>query len=104
MFRRTAILTLALVAFAVASAHAAHFRGKSVDGRWFSGDLHHPDFGTYRNVDVRFDGDHVMIGIPGGGQLNCHLEDEAILDAHEIPCQDYRRGIVWTLSVDGLGR
>lgn len=103
MARRT-MYTMVLIALLASSAAAAQFRGHSVDGRWLSGDLSHPDFGTFRNVSVRFQDDRVMIQFPGGGQLNCHLEEEVIVDPHEIPCRDYRRGIVWNLSVDGLGR
>jgi hypothetical protein len=101
-----AACSLALLAIHVAppDAAAAHFRGRSVDGHWYGGDLSHPDFGTVRNVQVRFDGDRVLIGLPGGGQLTCHLEDEEITDPDEIPCHDYRRGIVWLLDVHGLAR
>jgi hypothetical protein len=99
------LAAIALVAaLAPSPADAAHYRGRSVDGHWYSGDLSHPDFGTIRNVQARFEGDRVLIGIPGGGQLNCHLEDEEITDPDEIPCMDYRRGVVWLLDVHGLAR
>lgn len=104
MPRRLALVVTTIAILAASSAVAASYRGKNVDGHWFSGDISHPDVGSFRNVAVRFEGDRVMIQFPGGGQINAHLDDDQIADPHEIPCRDYRRGIVWDLSVHGLGR
>lgn len=104
MPRRVALAVSTALILVASSAAAASFRGKSVDGHWYAGDISHPDIGTFRNVAVRFEGDRVMIQFAGGGQINAHLDDEQISDPHEIPCRDYRRGIVWELSVHGLGR
>lgn len=99
------VLLVALAGMGAASfATAAHYRGKNVDGTWYTGDISHPDFGTLRNVSVRFEGERVMVQFSGGGQINAHLDDEEISDPHEIPARDHRRGIVWTLSVRDLGR
>lgn len=102
LHRLVASLLLAAVLVAGA-AHAAVYRGRRVDGRWYEGRIVSTTFGAY-DCQVRFDGDRALVRLPGSGlQINGFLEDEVITDPHDIAVEDPRRGVWWTLSVHNLG-
>lgn len=96
------VLALAGVLLAT-SGWAAIYKGRRVDGRWFEGRAISTTFGAY-DCQVRFDGDRALIRLPAAGtQVVGFLEEETILDPHDITVYDPRRGIYWTLSVFNLG-
>jgi hypothetical protein len=100
---RVAVLVLAGVLCA-ASAIAATYKGRRVDGRWFEGRATSTTYGSY-TCQVRFDEDHAMVKLASQGmQIEMFLEDEVISDPHDITAYDPRRGVYWTLSVQNLGQ
>ena len=84
-------------------APAASYRGRIVDGHAYPGRIQHPDYGAY-DVTVEFDDDRVQLRFMQGGRMIVHLEDPVIDDPGDIPVLDHRRGVTWSLRVDGLGR
>jgi hypothetical protein len=94
-------LALAL-AFSAAPAGAATYQGRSVDGHRYHGDIVNHDYGAYRNVEVRFQGEKAYIYFAAGGRLVLFLEDEEIQNPHSIPARDPRRGITWEIDVMNL--
>jgi hypothetical protein len=96
------VLGLALGLLLAARAEGAMFHDRNVDGRHYLATVTNGDFGSYEGVDVRFQGDHAYVHLPGGGRLVLILESDEIEDPHEIPAHDPRRGITWILDVKDL--
>jgi len=81
-----------------ATAPAATFHGRNVDGRWYDGKATSTTYGAF-NCQLRFNGDRVFIRPLGSGiQIVGVLDDEAIADPHEIVAHDPRRGVDWTID------
>ena len=96
------IAALAIAALTVA-AHAATFRGKSVDHRWYSGSAFNPYAGHYDDVRIKFSGEIAFVRFSSGTQLAMLLRDEVITDPTEIEADDVRRDLHWILQVRDLG-
>lgn len=99
--RWTILLALAGVLLA-GSAVAAVYKGRDVDGHWFEGRATNTTFGAY-DCEVKFNGDRALIRLRASGlQIVGMLEEEVILDPHDITVYDPLRGIYWTLSLHDL--
>ncbi len=94
---------LALAAALLAPpAAAATYQGQNVDGKWFGAKLVNSTFGAYE-THVKFQGDRVVYGDPSGASYYLGtLEDEEILDPHDVQVYDARRGVWWSVSVRNL--
>jgi hypothetical protein len=106
MSRSTRILAAMLATLAVglaATASAATYRGRSVDGRRYQGSVLNYDYGMIDGVEVKFHAEHAFVYLHGGGRLVLILQDEDITDPHRIPADDPQRGIVWEISLTDLG-
>ena len=102
MHSRRLLLLLALgLVGCPREADGATYRGRIVDGRNYQGRIANPDHGAY-DVTVEFDDDRVTMRFMQGGRIIGHLEDTVIDDPRRIPVLDHRRGITWSLRVDGL--
>lgn len=97
-------ITLLLLALAVAAgAAAATFKGRGIDERCYEGTATSTTYGRYE-CRIKFHGDRVFFRPEGSSlQIVGTLDDEAIVDAHEIVAHDPRRGVDWTLDVRDLG-
>lgn len=100
--QRLALMALFAIGLA-ASASAASYRGRPVDGHTYGGRIQHPDYGSYE-VKAEFHDDRVNLTFMMGGRMVAHLEDTEILDPEDIPIMDHRRGITWSLRIEGLDR
>jgi hypothetical protein len=100
---RSALVALVLVAALAVPAVGAVYRDHNVDGRRFRATLSNPDYGSYENSEVKFDGDHAYVHLQGGARLVLFLEEEEITDPHSIPAYDPRRGMTWEIDVKDLG-
>lgn len=85
-----------------ASASAASYRGRGVDGRRFHASVMNQDFGAYENVEVRFHDDKAFVTFASGGRLVLVLDDEEISDPHSIPGYDAFRGVTWEIDVKDM--
>lgn len=94
----------AVFACAAGPLHSASFEGRNIDGHWYAGTAANNTYGTYRNVQIEFNGERAYIKLRGGLQIVCILEEEAITDPHEIICYDPLRGVTWTLDVTDFVR
>ncbi len=100
-FRNAFLVALALMV--PAGAWAASYNGKSVDDRWYEGRAVSTTYGGYR-CQIKFHGDRVFFRLGGSGlQIVGVLDDEVIVDAHEVLVHDPKRGGDWTLDVYDLG-
>lgn len=97
-----AVLSLVGTFLQVTPATGAVYRNRNVDGKRYRATVSNFDYGTYENVEVRFQGDHAYLHFNAGGRVVLILEDEEILDPHEISAQDPRRGTTWVLDVKDL--
>lgn len=101
--RRLALAVLVACACAT-PAVAATYKDRSVDRVRYHARISNGDYGTYDNVEVKFHGDHADVYFPRGGRLVLLLEDEVIVDPHEIVAHDPLRGITWEVDVRDLER
>ena len=100
-----AVLFAALtIAALTVAAHAATYRGQSVDHRWYSGSAFNPYAGHYDDVRIKFSGETAFVRFGSGAQLAMTLRDEAIVDPTEIEADDVRRDLHWILRVRDLGK
>jgi hypothetical protein len=97
-----AALLFATAILPVSPAAGAVYRNRNVDGKRYRATVSNSDYGTHENVEVRFQGDHAYLHFGAGGRVVLILEDEEILDPHEVPAHDPRRGITWVLDVKDL--
>ncbi|HTR96479.1 MAG TPA: hypothetical protein VMH61_01120 [Candidatus Acidoferrales bacterium] len=104
MRRALLVAAVALAVFAGRAnrAGAATFHGQSVDGRWYDGKAVSTTFGAFR-CQLKFTDDRVYIrpaeiGITIVGVL----DDEVILDPHDIVAHDPKRGIDWSIDCFNL--
>jgi hypothetical protein len=99
--RRIVLLAFA-AALCAATAGAATYRGRLVDGKWFQGRIVNNTFGAY-DTYVKFSGDRVLYGSPSGAShFLGTLEEEEIADPRDIQVYDARRGIWWSVTVYNL--
>ena len=93
------LLLLVLAGMLVAgTAMSAVYKGRRVDGHWFKGRAINSTFGAYE-CEVKFDGDRGFVRVPSAGlQIVVFLDEEVILDPHDITAYDPRRGVYWTLN------
>ena len=85
------------------AALAATFNGRSVDGRWYDGRVVSTTYGAY-DCQVRFNGDRAFIRLTSAGiTVVGIMDEEAILDPHEIVVNDPKRGVNWSLDCFDLG-
>lgn len=106
MPRASAALSLTLFLVAVSSpapASAARFHGKSVDGPRFHGSIINHDFGSFDDLEFRFQGETAYVYFPTGGRMVLILEDEEIANPRAISAHDPRRGIMWEIDVIDMG-
>lgn len=96
------VLALAAGASFVAPASAADYGGRCVDGKYFNASAAASPYGTFEDVQVKFQGERVYIRFPHGLQIIAILEDERIDDPHEVIAQDDKRDLTWVLDVRGL--
>ena len=99
-----AIITLGIAALELvlpAALSAATFHGRPVDERWYEGRAVSTTYGAY-DCRIRFHGDQVFLKL-GGVQVVGELDDEVIVDAHEIVAHDSLRGVDWTIDCFNLG-
>ena len=103
--RAAAVLSaIAMIAALAAPLSAATFLGNPVDDVWFQGRCLCYTYGQF-DCQIRFHGDRAFIRIPSEGiQVVGVLEDEAILDPHDVFVNDPKRGVAWTLDVLDLTR
>lgn len=93
----------ALALLAVASPlGAASYQGHNVDSRRYHATVANSDYGTYENVEVKFQDDHAFVYFSRGGRLVLILREDEIVDPHEIIADDPLRGITWEIDVKDL--
>lgn len=99
---RLAFAALLLALLGVPPASAATFKGRSVDGHWYEGKAVSTTYGAY-DCKLQFHDNEVILDL-GGMQVVGVLEEEAILDPHEIVANDPKRGVDWTIDCFNLVR
>ena len=85
-----------------ASAFAATYRGRTIDGHRFSADILNDDFGALTGAEVKFSGWNVTVYLRGNSQLHLVLEDEDIADPRHVRAHDDTRGTDWEIDVRNL--
>jgi hypothetical protein len=95
------LASMIVLGLALASASplaAATYQGRPVDDVWYQGRCLCYTYGQF-DCQIRFHGDRAFIRIPTEGiQVVGVLEDEIILDAHDIVVNDPKRGVNWSLD------
>ncbi len=82
---------------------AATHDGRSVDDRWYEGQAVSTTYGAYK-CQMKFHGDRVFFRLTGTGlEIVGVLDDEEIVDEHDILVHDPKRGGDWTLDCYNLG-
>jgi hypothetical protein len=87
-----------------AALAAATFEGRPIDDIWYEGRAVSTTWGGYR-CSMKFHDDRVFMRLVDAGiDVVGVLDDEEILDSHEITVHDPKRGGDWTLDCFNLGR
>jgi hypothetical protein len=98
------LLPLALLMALAAPLAAATYHGRPVDDVWYQGRCLCYTYGQF-DCQIRFHGDRAFIRIPSEGiQVVGVLEDEAISDPHDVPVNDPKRGVNWSLDCLDMAR
>ena len=82
---------------------AAHFDGENIDGPQYPAFARSLNTGRYYSARVIFDRDRATVQFGTGTALALTLDNENIEDPEEVIGTD-RRGSLWALSIDGLGK
>ena len=83
---------------------AATLDGRSIDDTWYDGRAVSTTYGAY-HCQLKFHGDRVYIRLVDAGiEVVGVLDDEVIVDTHEIVVHDPKRGGDWTLDAYDIGR
>lgn len=103
---RMPIAAAAIAGLVVASmaipAHAATYRGRSVDGPRYSARIENADLGSVEQVEIKFSGSNATVFLRSGSQIYLELDDEEITDPRHIDARDHKRGVTWEISVRNL--
>ncbi len=97
---RTVLAALLLALVAASPAFAASYNGRSVDGRWYEGKAVSTTYGAY-DCRIQFHDNEVILDL-SGLQIVGVLEEEVIVDPHEIRANDPKRGVDWTIDCFNL--
>ncbi len=103
MLRAVVILALTGALVAALPAASAEYRGRNIDRHTWHCDASSNDFGVFRGLEVRFDGERAYLMFPRGGRIVLVLDDERITDPHAVTAYDHVRGVRWTLDLLDLG-
>ena len=103
MSRAVLLLALAAALVAAAPAAAAEYKGRNIDRRTWHCTASNNDYGTFRNLDVRFDGERAYLTFPNGVRIVLVLDEERIVDPHAVAAYDHKRGVRWELDLLDLG-
>ena len=103
---RTPFAAAAIAALIVASmpahAHAATYRGRSIDGPRYCARIENADLGSVEQVEIKFSGSHATVFLNSGSQIHLELDDEEISDPRHVDARDQRRGVTWEISIRNL--
>ncbi len=103
-FRSLSVAFLAAALTLPAAPRAATHDGRNVDGRWYEGRAVSTTFGSYA-CQIKFSGDRALIKLSEAGiQIVGMLDEEGILDPHDIVVNDPKRGVYWTLDCFDMNR
>ncbi len=102
MSRALVPLVLAAALLAAAPASAAEFRGRNIDRHTWHCTASTNDYGSFHDVEVRFDGERAYLTFDNGVRIVLVLDDERILDPHHVMADDHKRGVRWELDLIDL--
>lgn len=103
-----AVLVLALTTLALAghapAATPASFEGRVIDGPWYNGTIVNHLAGKFDDCRIQFQSEKVYVKLPGGATIIGFMDEEVIVDPHEIHCYDPKRSLYWIVDVVDLNR
>ena len=101
--RNTALALLGATLAWTTAARAAMFEGRAIDDHWWDGRAVSDTWGAY-HCQIKFHGDRVFFRLVDAGiEVVGVLDDEIIVDPHDILVHDPKRGGDWSLDCYDLG-
>jgi len=98
-----AATSLALLTLA-SSAIPASFEGKVIDGPWYNGSIVNHLAGKFDDCRIQFQSEKLYVKLPGGATIVGFMDEEIVIDPHEIHVYDPKRSLYWIVDVVDLNR